>query len=242
MATSGNTTDHKLPAAEGNTTAALAQLAPQQRDRLVPLAKGIVGACPVIGPMLAEIVGVAVPNQRVERIVAFLQTFDDRLAQAEAALERVRQTLQTPEGIDLLEESMTQATRAITSERQQRLGRLLAKALTQKELRYQEAKKLLGLLRELTDPELLWLVFYSEPLTYGSAFHDQLRKQHPDVFAPASNLINAPDDELDRGALQASYKNTLERYGLLEQKDRQQFQITRLGKILLRYIEEQAEQ
>lgn len=240
MATSGNTTDQTLPAAESDTAAALAQLETQHRDRLTPLAKGIVGACPVIGPMLAEIVGVAVPNQRVERIVAFLQTIDERLARAEADLDRFHLHLQTPEGIDLLEESMMQATRAITSERQQRLGRLLTNALTQEELRYQETKKLLGLLRELTDPELLWLVYYSEPVTFSSEFHDRLKKQHHDVFAPASNLINAPDDELDRGAIQASYKNTLQRYGLLEQNDRQQFQITRLGKILFRYLEDQA--
>lgn len=216
----------------------MAQLDNRHRDWLTPLAKGIVGACPLIGPMLAEIVGMAVPNQRVERIIVFLRTVDERIAKAEEHLERFQQRIRTTEGIDLLEESMTQATRAITVERQERLGRLLATALTQEQLRYQEAKKLLGLLRELTDPELLWLVYYSVPVTYSSEFHDRLRRTHPEIFEPASASLNASDDERDRRALQESYKNTLERYGLLEKKDRQQLQITRLGKILLRYVDE----
>lgn len=237
MGTSGTTSDNPLIVTNEDGIAALDQLEERHRDWLTPLAKGVVGACPLIGPMLAEVVGMVVPNQRVERILAFLRTFDERLAHAEARIECVRRHLRTAEGVDLLEESMTQATRAVTTQRQERLGRLLATALTQDELRYEEAKKLLGLLRELTDPELLWLVYHSIPPTFSSAFHERLFETHPEVFEPASATLNAPDDELDRAALQESYKHTLERYGLLERQGRQQFQITRLGQMLLRYVD-----
>lgn len=239
MAKSGNNTDRAPTVADDSGIAALDQLENRQRDWLTPLAKGVVGACPVIGPMLAEIVGMVVPNQRVERIGVFLRNVDERIVATEALLDRFQQRIASTEGIDLLEESMTQATRAITVERQERLGRLLATALTQEELRYQEVKKLLGLLRELTDPELLWLFYYSTPVTFSSEYHNRLRKTHPEVFDPASEMLNASDVELDRSALQKSYKNTLERYGLLERTDLQQYQITWLGKMLLRYIGEE---
>jgi len=77
MATSGNTTDQDLTLAEGEPDASMAPLDSRHRDWLTPLAKGIVGACPFIGPMPAEIVGMTVPNQRVERVGVFLRTVDE---------------------------------------------------------------------------------------------------------------------------------------------------------------------
>ena len=84
------------------------------------------------------------------------------------------------------------------------------------------------------------LVFYSKPPTEGSEYHKQLRGKHPEVLQPASRTIGVAQEEIDRGALQDSYKNTLVRLGLLEQRD-SSLDLTSLGLLLIRYIESHEE-
>ena len=140
------------------------------------------------------------------------------------------------EGLDLIEEGIVQATRAISQERIERLAHLISRTLTNEKLKYTESKKLLNLFRELTDPEILWLIYYSKPTTIGSEFHKKLIEDNPDVLAPISRSSNSPQEEIDRAALQDSYKNTLFRLGLFKGTNLL-FQISPLGDLLVRYIE-----
>jgi hypothetical protein len=75
----------------------------------------------------------------------------------------------------------------------------------------------------------------------GSEFHNQLIEENPDVLKPVSRERGAPQEQIDRGALQDSYKNTLLRLGLLNEHNRS-FQISTLGRLLFRYIEARSEQ
>ncbi|MBK1695426.1 hypothetical protein CKO09_11855 [Chromatium weissei] len=214
----------------------MADLNSKYPDFLTSLAKGVVGACPIIGPMLAEIIGMIVPNQRVARINTFLQTLEMRVRVAEEYLVRVRQHLKTSEGIDLLEEGMTQATHAVSKERQQHLAHLLGTSLTAEKLRYEESKKMFWLLHELTDPELIWLNYYSQPLALNSNFHAELTEIHPEILKPAVRTMDSSNDELDRNALQDSYKRTLQGLGLIENGNNLNLKISHLGTMLIRYI------
>jgi hypothetical protein len=63
-------------------------------------------------------------------------------------------------------------------------------------------------------------------------------EKHPEILQPSSRSTGATQEEIDRGALQDSYKNTLVRLGLLEQRD-QTYKMTALGHLLMRYIEKE---
>ena len=59
-----------------------------RRDIAVAISKGIFGAIPVVGPMAAEVIGILIPNQRVDRIEALLKALGTRVAECEQ--ERLR--------------------------------------------------------------------------------------------------------------------------------------------------------
>lgn len=206
-------------------------------DVAAALARGVVAACPVIGGLIAEAVNQLIPNQKLDRVVDYLQLLDNNIARLDNDLEFVKKHLQDEYALDLFEDSVVQASRAVTEERRRRLANLLARSLSREELQYAESKKLLNLLQELTDPELLFLAFYSNPPTVGSEYHKQLREKNPQVLRPASREVGIPQEEVDRGALQESYKNTLLRLGLLQEQNRT-LELTSLGKLLFRYIED----
>jgi hypothetical protein len=211
-------------------------LEPASQDHLVTLAKGIIGACPLIGSLAAEAIGALIPNQRIDRISAFLRSLDSEVRRLDVRLERFERNVRSTQGLDIMEEGLTQAARSASSERKEHLGRLVGRSLSSEEIKYEESRKLLNLYCDLTDPEILWLIYFSLNPTFGEGPHQELVKKHPDLLMPISREIGAPQEQINRAALQDSYKNTLMRFGLVELRGTSH-QITSLGRLLVRYIQ-----
>lgn len=207
------------------------------RDQLVSVARGVVGLCPFIGSLASEAVGTLIPEQRLDRVVEFLRKLETDVQRLDARLEWFERNIRTPEGLDILEEALIQASRALSQERRVRLAQLASRSLTSAELRHDESRKVLNLVRDLTDPELVWLIFYSMNPTMGPGPHKDFVEEHPHILEPVSASLDAPQEEVDRAALQDSYKNTLLQHGLIEQKGRS-YRITTLGDLVVRYIVE----
>ncbi len=208
------------------------------QDRLASVAKGVAGACPFVGPMVAEAIGALIPNQRLDRVVEFLRNLDAEVHRLDARLERFQKNVRGAEGLDIIEEGLMQAARSISQERKIHLARLVGRSLSAEEIKYEESRKLLNLYRDLTDPEILWLIYYSMNPVLGAGPHQDFVRKHPDVLMPISREIGAPLEQVDRAALQESYKNTLSRFGLVDLRGKSH-QITSLGRLLVRYIQEQ---
>ena len=48
-----------------------------KKDYAVSIGKGILGAIPIVGPLMAETVGSIIPNQRIDRINDFLLKLEE---------------------------------------------------------------------------------------------------------------------------------------------------------------------
>lgn len=206
------------------------------KDVAASALRGLASCIPNIGGLVAEVVNYIIPGQKLERISDFLKRLDSRVGAIDQNLFRALHRLREEHGLDLFEEGVVQASRALTADRRERIANLLGCSLTKEELNYEESRKLLNLLRELTDPELLLLIFYSKPLISRSVFHRRLMKKHPDILRPASKEVGISKQEIERGALQNSYHNTLERLGLIDLQ-KKPTSLTSLGRLLLRYIQ-----
>jgi hypothetical protein len=84
-------------------------------DYATLVAKGAAGAIPYLGGMAAEIIGTLIPNQRIDRIVGFLEKLDVRVGRLES--EPMKARLRQSGMIDLMEDSLYQAARALSNER-----------------------------------------------------------------------------------------------------------------------------
>lgn len=218
------------------------QLEPNSKDRLVSVAKAVAGTLPYIGTLVSELLDNVVPNLRFERIVVFLQALDLRVSQIDEKLEYFKINLASEEGIDLLEEGMLQASRSISRERKERLASILEKSLTKENLKYEESRKILNIFRELTDPEVIWLICYSLEPSFGKGPHSDWLEQHPDVLNPISRTITglneqSENENSEKAALQDSYKETLIRLGLIQSNERTT-NMTTLGQMVIKYIKD----
>ena len=215
------------------------QLDTNTRDRLVSAAKSAAGALPFVGTLVGEVIDTIIPELRIERVVSFLKSLDERVGEIDENIERFQKGLKTEEGLDIFEEGIIQASRAVSEERKQRLAHLVANSLSAEELKYSEARKLLNIYSELTDPEIIWLIFYSLNPVFGEGPHSDWVDKHPDVLKPISRVMGAPQEQHERGALQDSYKLTLSRLGLTTEKGRTT-SLTTLGRLMVRYIADES--
>lgn len=211
------------------------QLETNSRDRLVSIAKAAAGALPFIGTLVGETLDTVVPNLRFERVVTFLKSLEANVADLDSRIISFENHLKTEEGLDIFEEGIIQASRSVSEERKERLARLVAKSLSADDMKYEEGRKLLNLYRELTDPEIIWLIFYSLNPVLGKGPHSEWVDKHPEILNPISREMGAPREQHEKAALQDSYKETLLRLGLTEERGRTT-SLTTLGRMLVSYI------
>ncbi len=168
------------------------QLEAARIDRAVAVAKGVIGALPILGPMFAEIIGSVIPQQRLDRIADVLKRLEERLGEIEQ--QRLQSSLATDsEAVDLLEEGMVQATRAVSDERRDQIAILLHTTLTDEQLRHAEKRKLWSLLGSLSDVEVLITnVLHNPPLPPPNEFAVHLRPSPAGIESSANRNIEFP--------------------------------------------------
>ena len=231
-----------------------AALHPQTRDHVSKLARAVAGAVPFVGSTIAEVIDHTIPNQRLDRIVAFVKRLEERLREIEES--EASGLLETPEAIDLLEEGMFQAARALTDERLERIARLLRNSLTSEDMEHLEKKTLLELLSRVNDAELIILQSY--------ALHPQVRRdffeQHTDVLSGVRAHLASSQEDIDRAAIRETYRRKLRELGLITPRFRQARRgelpewdiktgmikttgdrLTPLGRLLLRHLDMEVE-
>ncbi len=199
-----------------------------RKDVLAMLTKGIVGATPVVGNLLAETLTQFIPDQKLERIGECLSIFAEKVKYLE--VEFLEEKIRTQEFADLLEDVIVSASRALTPERKEYLAALLKNSITRDDLDHLGHKKILGMLNELNDAEIIIMKYHS--------FTDQAAKwefqtQHHSVITGYRLPPDASQEERDRHLMFMQNHKTIERLQL-NVTDSMGYN---LGLLLLRYID-----
>lgn len=229
----------------------------EKADVTTIVAKGLLGAIPFVGPLAAEIVGTIIPNQRIDRIESILRLLEAKIAEYDR--QKVRERIVSPEYVDLMEDGFWQAARALSEERKDYIASLLKNTLTDDELKHIEYKRLMSILDELNDLEILILKSKSleqwqqpEYNEFWNIHGDSLKSSRPTIG-------NATQEKIDKyaihkthtlhlinlGLLKGSFKSM--KQGELPEFDQEtgmvkatSYDITMLGRLLLRSIDQAA--
>lgn len=223
-----------VPAKIGETTGS---------DLAAMLLRGTLGAIPLVGPLAAEIATGIIPRQRIDRIQAFLEKLAETVGKMDA--EFVKQRMTCPKGVDLLEDCVDGAVKALSGERIGHLASLYAVGITTEQADHETNKKMVLLLNQLTDAEVVWLA----ELAQGRSAHDR-PERNAEILAPRAAYFGSPVEDLDAQAIQKAWKDRLIQLGLAKESIRSPLEFekirgdwkrhrpeaTWLGRMLLRYI------
>lgn len=183
----------------------------------------LAGTIPGIGQMIQIALTETIPNARLERIETYLRHLSKRTDKIE-----LENALKTPEGLDLFEEGIWQAARALSEERKQRIAELVANGLKGEAPDQVQSRHFLRLLNQLDDEEIALLVWYWKHSPQFSKLDDK------DVFAP---LGDPTPEELDAANFKLLRCNHLTSFGLLDKyMDGDEFQSTPAGVMFLKFL------
>ena len=170
-------------------------------DFLTSAAKSSVGIIPGAGPFLSELIGMIIPNQRVDRLSKYVIELDNKLKKIPT--EITTGLLKNEDFIDLIEEGFIQASRARTDERRKYIASIIANGISDEQINFEESKYQLKILQELNDVEIIWLRFYLVPTTGGDK---EFRNKHQKILAPVRPRLEDDQQTINKAAFQESYK------------------------------------
>ena len=194
-------------------------------DRAAMVLKSVVGAAPVVGPLLNEVITSVIPNQKQERIIHFLGIFANKVKFLEKDVFEAK--IKTEEFTDLLEDALRQASRALTDDRKEYIASLLKNSIVEEKLTHIQKKRLLDILNELNDAEIIRL----KSCEYRDEARMAFFEKHTEVLEPWKRQDSSQESK-DRVTFWESLTSKLISTGVLDDHRN----ITGMGRLLLRFI------
>lgn len=182
------------------------------KDKLFNYCKAAIGEIPIVGGVLGEVLYSSIPNQRQERVVAFIKLIADRLDNIEAVV--LKESIYST---DVLQDAVTHSAKAMSESRNQYLANIVVTHLVCDEELYNVKKNILFTLSELTDLEIKYL--------YARSSQYLLRNQNPFkhqrlTIGKYRDLTEREKSEYDlKDIAQNIATHKLLRLNLLESKD-----------------------
>lgn len=190
------------------------ELQTNRTDRITSTAKAVFGMVPVAGSVISEVVGEVIPNQRMDRLVRFVQKLGEKVEHLDQAVFHERAT--HPDGVNLIEDGCFLAARAKSDDRLDQIASIVANGLSAEEQKRLEADKMLWLLEKLNDVEVI-LLRGSLPRTREEYDLDtEYQKTHAEVLSPKSPHLGSEWSEIEEAALFDSYKGHLMELNLMK--------------------------
>lgn len=133
------------------------ELGARPADYLASILRGGAGVIPFVGSALAELLGIVIPNQRLDRAERYIQLLAEELSAIASRAPLSEEVIASEGSANLVEEGMAHALRATSDDRLRYIAKIVAEGLGTAELEAVLRIRLLRLLSELDDGELLLL-------------------------------------------------------------------------------------
>lgn len=232
-----------------NDVPVMPELGSTRRDKVVALTAGAIGSLPGVGSILAAVISVTIPQQRQQRLEEYVRMLDARLRSVSG--EEAKRRLDNPETVDLFEEGAWQSARALSQDRREYIASVVTRGITGDEMNRTEAKRLLNILREVDDSQIIFLAAHLRKYSHDPDF----RARHAAVLDPVNAHMGVDPAVFEAEAVQRAGDAQLVRLELLRPRFKkapkgqlpdfnfktgliqsQGTELTTLGRMLLREI------
>lgn len=134
------------------------ELGDNATDRTVAVLKSVAGLVPWAGTAFGEIISQTIPNQRIERLEKYLKHLALRLDAMQ--VDDIADKIKRVENVDFFEDGAYLAARAMSDERMKYIANCVAEGIAKDQLDKTREKRVLRLLQDLDDEEIILLNGY----------------------------------------------------------------------------------
>ncbi len=177
------------------------------------IAKGSLGAIPIVGPIISEVVGAIIPNQRIDRIDALLKALENKVSILEDNNKYINK-LREIDKIAIFEEVAIQASRTNNNDRINHLASILKNSITDITYDYDRYQQILRLISEISEVEVVILKYYSLP-EYQDEWNE-FRTRYDAVITKKLVHSQSREEEIIDMAFFDYNRNHLNRLNLLD--------------------------
>lgn len=200
--------------------------------------KGGIGSIPG-GSLVVELLNVTIPDRRLERIEKILMILASRELDMDS--EEIKLKFNSPEFADIFEDVIHQTVRAISNERLEYLASVVEYGLREEEIDHSQIKRLLEILEEINDVEVILLQSYQ----MKNRRNEDFQLKHSSIF-DSSKLKS--DKVREHKVMLENYNSHLINLGLVGKSltfdsfpsnrgvSKSDLRITKLGVMLLEKI------
>lgn len=129
-------------------------------DYTTSLLKNVFGAIPIVGPASQDLLGIIIPNQRMDRVVRFVEALSKELGEMKEEIDSLNERLLDDRYTSLFYKACVGSADAYSDERIEYIKNIFVYGLQQTDLETYKAEGLLNLLNRVTDIEIVYLRFY----------------------------------------------------------------------------------
>jgi hypothetical protein len=183
------------------------ELQTNRTDRIASSAKAIFGMVPVAGSVLAEIVGEIIPNQRMDRLVKFVEKLGERVEHLEEGVFGDR--CKIPDCVNLIEDALFLASRAKSDERLDHIASIVANGISEDAQKRIQADKMLWILEKLSDVEVILLRGMLPRTNEEYEADEEYQNKHQEILAPKYAVMGSAWSEIEEAALYDNFRQHL---------------------------------
>ncbi len=190
----------------------ISELKNNKTDYIAQAAKAAISLVPYAGSFLSEIVGTLIPNQRFDRICKYLETLQKRLEKLEDVTYE-KEVLLKKENMFLIEASIRSAVETNSDKKYEYYAEFVINSIKNKDKDQIQKEKMLSLLSELNDIELILLIYYSLDLRMNE--ENQFYNDNEEIINPEPIPIGQAIEKYYPQEFNKLYIENLERLGLI---------------------------
>lgn len=204
--------------------------------------KGVFGMIPIVGPAVQELLGIIIPNQRMDRVARFVEALGKELAELKEDVDSLNKKLADEKYSSLFYKACVGSADAYSNERIEYIKNIFIYGLYQTDLQTYKSEGLLNLLNRVTDIEIVYLRFYYLLKWDLKRFGEYREIAGIFTLQPVIHTgmtREAIDDEVAK----IIYLNNLLSYGLLEieidKNGKEKHKCSSVGDLLIRTIDKE---
>lgn len=211
-------------------------------DKSISILKSAFGLMPIAGPAAIELLGVIIPNQRMDRVVRFVELLNKDLEELREDFESFISKVSEDKYSSLFYKACAASADAYAKERIEYIKNIFIYGMQQVDMQIYKAEGLLNLLNKVTDVEIVYLRFY-----YLLKWDIAGMKKYQTMIGlnPIQPCIHGgmSSEEIDDEVAKRIYLNNLVSYGLLEtefdKKGKLKYKCSSVGDLLVRTIDKE---
>lgn len=212
------------------------------RDYTTSLLKSTFGVIPIVGPAAQELLGIIIPNQRMDRVVRFIEALGKELEELKEDVDSLNEKLSDDKYSSLFYKSCVGSADAYSDERIEYIKNIFVYGLQQKDLQTYKAEGLLNLINRVTDIEIVYLRFYYLSKWNIERFREYQKVTGINILQPVIHG-GMTREAIDNEVAKRIYLNNLLSYGLLEievdKKGKEKLKCSSVGDLLIRTIDKE---